>query len=145
MFYSVNDIAEMTRLSTRTIRRFIKDGNLKGRKIGGQWRFTDEDYIKFLDTSDVSNQINLMNKEIIQKYINNDISNMDLKNSKSLVINFCSFNDQSELDVFKNKMIKIFNVEYEKKGNSLNLTQLENYILKIVYEGDLDFFNKIDN
>jgi len=41
--YTVEDIATMTSLTSRTIRNYIKDGLLKGRKIGGQWRFTEED------------------------------------------------------------------------------------------------------
>jgi len=41
--YTVEDIATMTMLTSRTIRTYIKEGILKGRKIGGQWRFTEED------------------------------------------------------------------------------------------------------
>jgi excisionase family DNA binding protein len=47
--YTVEDIATMTSLTTRTIRNYIKDGLLKGRKIGGQWRFTEEDVKNLMD------------------------------------------------------------------------------------------------
>ena len=48
--YTVEDIATMTSLTSRTIRNYIKDGLLKGRKIGGQWRFTEEDIKNLMDS-----------------------------------------------------------------------------------------------
>ena len=47
--YTVEEIATMTSLTTRTIRNYIKEGLLKGRKIGGQWRFTEEDIKNLMD------------------------------------------------------------------------------------------------
>ena len=47
--YTVEDIAAMTMLTSRTIRTYIKEGILKGRKIGGQWRFTEEDVKNMMD------------------------------------------------------------------------------------------------
>jgi excisionase family DNA binding protein len=40
--YTVEDIAQITSMTARTIRNYLKDGTLKGRKIGGQWRFTQK-------------------------------------------------------------------------------------------------------
>ncbi|MCL2518923.1 MAG: helix-turn-helix domain-containing protein [Oscillospiraceae bacterium] len=58
---TVEDIAKMTSMTTRTIRNYLKDGILKGRKIGGQWRFAEEDIKNFMDsgtvTKDFGNQI----------------------------------------------------------------------------------------
>ena len=41
--YSVEEIAQITSVTTRTIRNYLRNGILKGRKIGGQWRFSLED------------------------------------------------------------------------------------------------------
>lgn len=41
--YTVADVAELTGLTDRTIRNYLKDGTLRGRKIGVQWRFTEAD------------------------------------------------------------------------------------------------------
>jgi len=48
--YTVDGIAKMTMLTSRTIRNYIKEGTLKGRKIGGQWRFTEEDVKNLMDS-----------------------------------------------------------------------------------------------
>lgn len=41
--YSVEDIAQMVGMTSRTIRNYLKDSKLKGVKVGGQWRFTQAD------------------------------------------------------------------------------------------------------
>lgn len=41
--YTVEDVAQKTGLTDRTIRNYLKDGRLRGKKVGGQWRFTADD------------------------------------------------------------------------------------------------------
>lgn len=45
--YSLNDLAEMTGFTTRTLRNYLKDGLLKGEKQNGVWQFTEEDVDRF--------------------------------------------------------------------------------------------------
>lgn len=47
--YTAEDVAEITGLTLRTIRNYIKDGKLKGRRIGVQWRFTEADIQALFD------------------------------------------------------------------------------------------------
>ena len=51
--FTVDNIAEMTGLTSRTIRNYIADGRLKGRKIGSQWRFTEADIEALFSASGV--------------------------------------------------------------------------------------------
>lgn len=44
--YTVADVAEVTGMTSRTIRNYLKDGTLTGQKIGVQWRFTEEEIRK---------------------------------------------------------------------------------------------------
>ncbi len=41
--YTVEEVAKKTGLTDRTIRNYLKDGKLRGKKVGGQWRFTADD------------------------------------------------------------------------------------------------------
>lgn len=43
------EVAKELNVSYWTVRRWIKEGKLKGIKIGGIWRIEDESYKKFLD------------------------------------------------------------------------------------------------
>lgn len=52
-FYTVDEIARILRVTTRTVRNYLKDGSLKGRKIGGGWRFTEEDFMQFMSNADI--------------------------------------------------------------------------------------------
>lgn len=47
--YSVNDIAVMSGLSTRTIRNYIQSGLLEGDKVKGCWKFTAEQINTFFE------------------------------------------------------------------------------------------------
>lgn len=47
--YTVNQIAEMFEMHPKTIRRYIKEGGLTARKIGGEWRIAETDVKAFLD------------------------------------------------------------------------------------------------
>lgn len=48
--YTAEDVAEITGLTLRTIRNYIKSGKLTGRRIGVQWRFTAADIQALFDT-----------------------------------------------------------------------------------------------
>ena len=52
--FTIADIAEMTSLSDRSIRNYLRNGLLTGQKVGGQWRFTSQDIMNFFHRSDVS-------------------------------------------------------------------------------------------
>ena len=67
--YTVEDIAQMTSLTTRTIRNYLKDGTLKGRKIGGQWRFTEEDIKNFMDNGTVANELKNRNEQDVLDFL----------------------------------------------------------------------------
>lgn len=48
-FYNVKDLQEVLGLSERTIFRFIENDELRGVKIGREWRFTQADIDAFID------------------------------------------------------------------------------------------------
>lgn len=45
--FTLNDVAMLTSLTTRTLRNHLKDGTLTGQKVGGQWRFRIADIENF--------------------------------------------------------------------------------------------------
>lgn len=46
--YSVKDLEPVLGKSDQTIIRYLKAGKLKGKKVGGQWRVTEEALREFL-------------------------------------------------------------------------------------------------
>jgi hypothetical protein len=67
--YDLKEIMNMISIPERTIRRHLKEGLLLGTKVGGVWKFSDEDVVNYLGTSKVSKLINdTALKELIDYY-----------------------------------------------------------------------------
>lgn len=45
---SVSEVAASLRISTTTIRRYIRDGRMEAYRVGGQWRVAKESIEAFL-------------------------------------------------------------------------------------------------
>jgi excisionase family DNA binding protein len=67
--YTVEDIAQMTSLTSRTIRNYLKNGSLKGQKIGGQWRFTMENIKRLFSNSAFLSDISSHNRQQVLDFV----------------------------------------------------------------------------
>lgn len=47
--YSLQELAKLLEVSERTIHNYVKAGKIKGVKIGGKWKFTEESLKKFIN------------------------------------------------------------------------------------------------
>ena len=102
--FTVEDIAKMTSMTTRTIRNYLKDGLLKGRKIGGQWRFTEDDIKNLMDSGNFREENANKNTQEIMDFI--DGVNTFADNIGE--IQTCTIVDlYQEEQVIKNKLDKL--------------------------------------
>lgn len=46
-FYTIKDVAIVFRVSEKTIRRWIENGELRAHRLGRQWRIADDDLRAF--------------------------------------------------------------------------------------------------
>lgn len=67
--YTVGAVAQMTGLTERTIRNYIKDGKLRGKKVGVQWRFTKEDVEALFEDVAVGKRITESNYEKLYDFL----------------------------------------------------------------------------
>ncbi len=74
-YYIINDIAQITGLTDRTIRTYIKNGFLHGKKDGGIWMFTEEELGRFLAQDYVKQSIQTKAESIIRDFIINKKKN----------------------------------------------------------------------
>ena len=49
--YTIEEVAKILKLSTESIRRYLKSGTLKGSRLGRQWRISEEDLNKFFENN----------------------------------------------------------------------------------------------
>lgn len=67
--YTVADVAELTGLTSRTIRNYLKDGTLRGKKIGVQWRFTEEDINRLFSEVDEAGKKVRHPEDVISEFL----------------------------------------------------------------------------
>lgn len=106
--YTVEDIANMTSLTSRTIRNYLKDGSLQGKKIGGQWRFTIEDIKRLFDNSSFSKEITDNKKQEVLDFIEGINTDIQGKVQVCTIADYY-FDEQNEAKQLCDKLISIFN------------------------------------
>lgn len=47
--YTLKEISELLKVTQRTLLSYLKEGKLKGQKIGGKWIISDENLHKFIN------------------------------------------------------------------------------------------------
>ena len=52
-YYTLNEIATIAGLTTRTLRNYLQMDILKGEKVDGVWRFSEEALWEFIDNPSV--------------------------------------------------------------------------------------------
>ena len=68
-YYTLNQVAMMTGLTTRTLRNYIKMDILKGEKIDGIWNFSEEEFAEFIQNPYVKPSIQAKNKAIVFDFL----------------------------------------------------------------------------
>lgn len=68
-FYTINEVALMTGLTSRTIRNYIRMGLLHGEKVCGVWRFPPDAVARFLDHPSVSPSIQAKRNAIVLDFM----------------------------------------------------------------------------
>lgn len=106
--YTVEDIANMTSLTSRTIRNYLKDGSLQGKKIGGQWRFTMDDIKRLFDNSSFSKEITDSKKQEVFDFIEGVNTDIQGKVQVCTIADYY-FDEQNEAKLLCDKLISICN------------------------------------
>ena len=106
--YTVEDIANITGLTSRTIRNYLKNGSLEGKKIGGQWRFTMDNIEKLFNNKDVTEAIHDNKRQEILDFI--DGVNTDIKGSIQVcsIVDYYCDNRDAAVDM-SNKLVEVIN------------------------------------
>ena len=71
-FYTINEVATMTGLTTRTIRNYLKSGLINGEKVNGIWMFSSEDFNAMLNNPAIKPSIQAKNNSVVYDFIADD-------------------------------------------------------------------------
>ena len=135
--YKLDDLILMLGVSERTLRRHISKGILLGTKVGGVWRFSEEQLKAYFDNSLISEEFKRSGNRDIVDFMN---GSRDIK-----IKNACLIIDKKELSTINkskivmhsNKINKPFEFKYHKNksfhrfvliGDIESITEFSNYI-----------------
>jgi len=125
--YTINDVAQMMGFTTRTIRNYIKDGTLQGRKVGAQWRFTMADIKNMFNNDVFLGDKAQQNRQTVMGFLKSRENELEGKNHVCAIVD-CACEDQKAgqkiyeklVDVINNKKDKLparFDYEFRKEEN----------------------------
>ena len=67
--FNLNEIALMTGFSTRTLRNYLNQGLLKGKKVDGAWQFTAEEVDRFFAEPFVKEGLRIKRNSIVFDFL----------------------------------------------------------------------------
>jgi excisionase family DNA binding protein len=108
--YTVEDIARMTSFTSRTIRNYLKDGTLQGRKIGGQWRFTMENIKQLFSNSIVLGDMSRQNRQRVLNFLSGADTYLQGKIQVCTIID-CHCENQKAGQQMYERLVKIINTK----------------------------------
>ncbi len=137
-YYSISDIAKLTKLTDRTIRNYLANGSLKGKKIGGQWRFSQNDVRGLFSDDKFGDDMKAKTEKAIISYYNNNTS-FDTDNTCCNIIDIKIESKEARKEMFAK--IK----EIEKDDNKKEQISFidDNGKIKMVIIASFDYIYKV--
>ncbi len=139
-YYTLKDVMDITKLSERTIRRYLKQGKLIGNKVGKEWRFTEENLKNLFSNIDFASQISSLSNEKVKQFIEGNYEKKE--DHRMLSIFDIDQLSRSELHDVKMMLMRISNqhknidMKFNTKENKTRITLIGNidYISECVTE-----------
>ena len=136
-WYTLNDIATMTGLTTRTLRNYLRMGLLAGEKVDGVWRFSEEQLWGFMDNPSVQQGMHAKQNAIVTDFL---LMGGRKENRTCVILDYCMDWDEAKkaTDFFCDKMKELgddelrFGMERHKKNVRLILSGSETAVKEIM-------------
>ena len=136
-WYTMNNIAMMTGFTTRTLRNYLRQGILKGEKVDGAWRFSEEEYEAFLTHPAVKPGIRAKQNAIVNDFL---LLNAKKENRTCVILDICTEREEAkQAAAFFCERIKEqedeelqFGMEWHKKNMRIILSGTETAVKEIM-------------
>ena len=136
-YYTINEVAMMTGLTTRTLRNYLKMGVLKGEKVDGVWNFTTEEFTDFLQNPCVKSSLQAKKKAIVFDFL---VQNKKQTSEICTIIDICVESHEAEVissffcEEINKRNEENINFSFERNGSHARviLKGYENTIMEIL-------------
>ena len=137
--FTVEEVAQILDVHTRTVRRYIKEEKLRASKVGGQWRVEKENLKKFMNNEEIVDQFQKKQDDIILGLIDGK------SNSKVTIHTIVDFKVESEQEVQK-LCGRVCNTINNVENGNIKFQYIYNKetgIARFVFKGDSRNVSKI--
>ncbi len=118
--YSVDDLHELLGLSKMTIRAYLRDGKIKGRKLGVQWYVTEDAIRNYFEEPDPTPEKTPVKQKYIIQGINDLVSETEECETIDETIDL--LNEQAIISLFQVKVVDA------SSGEILELVKARDFI-----------------
>lgn len=100
--YSIDDLSELLDLSKMTLRAYLREGRIRGRKLGVSWYVTEEAIREYFDEPHISNDTN-KNRPISHKYVVQGVNDLvsETEHCESIEEVIETLNNQAIISLFQ--------------------------------------------
>ncbi len=106
--YTVRDVVEMTGLSERSIRRYLREGKLSGMKLGGVWRFTKEDIETMFVRQETDQDIAAKTGDTVRRFVRGEHKDLNTTIQACIIVDINDASNQS-LNLVKDAVDHVVN------------------------------------
>ena len=118
--YSVDDLHELLGMSKMTIRAYLREGKIKGRKLGVQWYVTEESIRNYFEEPEAAPEKSSVQQKFIVEGVNDLVSETEECETIDETIDL--LNEQAIISLFQ---VKVVNAE---NGEVLELVKARDFI-----------------
>lgn len=115
--FTVDEVAQILGMHSKTIRRYISEGKLKGNKVGGQWRVKSTDLKAFMNKDEYSERIKSENKSELRDFVEGTDSVLSGRVQVCTIIDIY-VNSPEEIKPVTQRLIDIMNSGDPSQGNA---------------------------
>ncbi|MGN0506210.1 MAG: helix-turn-helix domain-containing protein [Lachnospiraceae bacterium] len=135
--YTLNDIAVMTGLTTRTLRNYLRQGLLQGEKEDGIWWFSEKEFAALIEHPAVKPGIRAKRHSIVYDFM---VTDSKKENQTCMILDISADRDEARktADFFCNRIKEQaesevrFGFEWHKKNVRVILSGPENAVKEII-------------
>ncbi|WP_199880570.1 helix-turn-helix domain-containing protein [Bacillus massiliglaciei] len=120
--YTVEEVAKMTGLTSRTIHNYIRDGKIKGKKIGVQWRFTEENIEALFSDADAKKDVTDAQNQAVLEFLEQTGSPTE---TEMCTVMDVSASDQTAIEPLAQDMLAFVNAHQETGVRNFSYQYIE--------------------
>ncbi|WP_172252191.1 helix-turn-helix domain-containing protein [Saccharibacillus deserti] len=125
-YWTIEEVAQELSVTTRTVRNYLKSGELSGIKVGGQWRFTAENIRRLVG----------VNSPLISFSENKETD----KDYQEAIIAFnLPIRSEDESSNYRNLLLEQYNKVYSGENRNFYYENVSPKVVRIILSGSAKY------